>query len=41
MEKLRKHTRGRDNLKDLGIDRRVVLKWIFKREGEKVWICLA
>jgi hypothetical protein len=29
---------GRDNLKDLGIDGRLMAKQIFKKEGWRVWI---
>jgi hypothetical protein len=30
--------KGRDHAKDLGIDRRIILKWIIGKQGWKVWI---
>jgi hypothetical protein len=27
----------RDNLEDIGIDRKIILEWIFEKWSEKVW----
>ena len=29
---------GRDHLEDLSVDRRIIMKRILKKEGERVWI---
>jgi hypothetical protein len=29
--------RGRDHVRDLGVDGRIILKWILKKCGVKVW----
>jgi hypothetical protein len=31
-----KNLKGRDHLEDLGVDRRVILKWILRKESGKV-----
>jgi hypothetical protein len=28
---------GRDHTEDLGVDGRIILEWILKKRGEKVW----
>jgi hypothetical protein len=30
--------KGRDHLEDLGVDETVILKWILRKYGGKVWI---
>jgi hypothetical protein len=31
---------GRDRLDDLGVDRNMILNWILRKQGERVWIGL-
>jgi hypothetical protein len=36
---LSENLKGRDHLKDLGINRRPILKWILRKQGERIeWI---
>jgi hypothetical protein len=32
--------REREHLKDLDVDGRIFLKWIFMKWNEEIWICL-
>jgi hypothetical protein len=32
---------GRDNLEDLGIDGKMIIEWIIRKEGRRVWaVCI-
>jgi hypothetical protein len=31
--------KGRDHLEDVGIDVRIILKWIMKQYGVRLWTC--
>jgi hypothetical protein len=32
--------RGKDHSENIGVDRRIILKWILRKYGGKVWIKL-
>jgi hypothetical protein len=32
-----RNIKERDHLKDLGVNVRILIKWIFKRENERAW----
>jgi hypothetical protein len=32
-----KNLKRRDNLRDLGVDERKILKWILRKQDEKMW----
>ena len=38
---LRRDARGRDHLEDLGVDERIILRWIFRKWDVWVWTRLS
>jgi hypothetical protein len=34
---LSEHLKGRDHLENIGIDGRIILKWILRKEDETAW----